>query len=36
MIKSRYKNSKYRVKVDGVLSEEIENLFGVLQGGVML
>ena len=32
MIRSMYENSKHRVKVDGVLSEEIESLFGVFQG----
>ena len=35
VIKSMYENSKCRVKVDGVLSEEIESLFGVLQGGMI-
>ena len=35
VIKSMYENSKCRVKVDGVLSEEIESLFGVLQGGII-
>ena len=35
VIKSMYENAKCSVKVDGMLSEEIENLFGELQGGMI-
>ena len=35
VIKSMYENAKCRVKVGGVLSREIESLFGVLQGGMI-